>query len=125
LIKQNLKPLNILDLKPRQLYPSELADKGKVVVLVPEPQSKLVEWFTPKKNRMNLRVKLDIFGSAVWDQCDGRKTVKDIAERMKQDYGTFAEPVDKRVSGYIKQLQIKKFIDVDLGSERNRGSFQK
>jgi hypothetical protein len=125
LINQNLKPLNILDLKPRQLYPSELADKGKVVVLVPEPQSKLVEWFMPKKSRLNLRVKLDIFESAVWDQCDGRKTVKDIAERMKQDYGTFAEPVDKRVSGYIKQLQIKKFIDVGLGSERNRGSFQK
>ena len=96
MIRQNFKPLNIFELKPKKLYPSELVEKGKDVVLVPEPQNKLVEWFIPKKNWTNRRVKLDILGSFVWDYCDGTMIVKDIANRMKQEYGNIAEPVDIR-----------------------------
>ena len=112
MITQNLKQNNIFDSKPKQLYPSELAEKGKVVVLVPEPQNKLAEWFMPKKNRINIRVKLDILGSFVWDSCDGKMTVKDIADKMKQEYGSLAEPVDARVRSYIARLQSQRIIDV-------------
>jgi hypothetical protein len=100
-------------------------EKGKVVVLVPEPQSKLVEWFLPKKNKTHTRVKLDILGSFVWNSCDGTMTVQDIADKMKQEYGAFAEPVDARVSSYIKQLHTHRFIDVDLKSEEKSQFYTK
>jgi len=125
LIRQNLKPLDIFELRPKQLYPSELVEKGKYVVLVPEPQNKLEEWFMPKKSWTKTRVKLDILGSFVWDSCDGKMTVKDIANKMKQEYGSYAEPVDARVKGYIARLQSQRFIDVGLKSMAKPQSYQK
>lgn len=117
MIGQNLKSFNIFDLTPKQLYSSELVEKGKFVVLVPEPQRKLSEWFKPKKIKTNVRVKLDILGSFVWDSCDGIMTVQDIANKMKQEYGALAEPVDVRVSSYIQRLHSHRFIDVSLKNE--------
>ena len=99
--------------------------KGKVVVLVPEPKSKFVEWFMPKKNDTNMRVKLDILGSFVWDSCDGTMTVKDIVDKMKQEYGAFAEPVNTRVSRYIQQLHTHRFIDISLKTEEKSQFYQK
>jgi len=126
LIRQNSKPLDFFELKPKQLYPSELVEKGKVVVLVPEPsQSKLIEWFMPKKNKTNIRIKLDILGSFVWDYCDGTMTIKDIADKMKQEYGPIAEPVDMRVSRYIQRLHSYRFIDVGLKNEQKSQFYQK
>ena len=107
------------------MYPSELVEKGKVVVLVPEPQSKLIEWFMPKKNKANTRVKLDILGSFVWDSCDGTMTVKDIANKMRQEYGAFAEPVDAQVRRYIQRLHIHRFIDVSSKNEEKSQFHQK
>ena len=116
MIKKNINNPDILNLRPRKLYPFEFGDKGRVVVLVPEYKSKLAEWFIPKNYRTNIKVKLDLMSSAVWDYCDGKKTVKDIADRMRQDYGTFAEPVDKKVRGFINELQAKKIIDIGTGT---------
>jgi hypothetical protein len=124
-IRQNSKLLDIFELRPKQLYPSELVEKGKVVVLVPEPQSKLIEWFMPKKNKANTRVKLDILGSFVWDSCDGTMTVKDIANKMRQEYGAFAEPVDAQVRRYIQRLHIHRFIDVSSKNEEKSQFHQK
>jgi len=124
-ITQRLKQINIFDSIPKQLYPSEPAEKGKVVVIVPEPQSKLVEWFLPKKNWTQTRVKLDILESFVWDSCNGTMTVKDIADKMKQDYGSFAEPVDVRVRSYITRLHTKRFIDVSMKNKSKPQLYQK
>jgi hypothetical protein len=125
LTRQNHKPLNIFDLRPKQLYPSELVEKGKIVILVPKSQSKIVEWFMPKKNRTNIRVKLDILGSFIWDSCDGTMTVKDIANKMKEEYGTIVEPVDMRVSSYIQRLHTHRFIDVGLENDEKSQFYQK
>lgn len=110
--KGKSQPFNLSELKPRRLYPCEFAEKGRIVVLVPQQQNKFVQWFMPKKNTINDRIKLDILGSFVWNSCDGTKTIHDIAERMKQEYGKYAEPVDERVSRYINKLHDSKLIDV-------------
>jgi hypothetical protein len=107
------------------MYPSELVEKGKIVVLVPEPRRKLIEWFIPQKNRTTTRVKLDILGSFVWDYCDGTMTVKDIANKMRQEYGTIAEPVDARVSSYIQRLHTQRFIDVTSNNAEKSQFYQK
>jgi hypothetical protein len=52
-------------------------------------------------------------------------TVKDIADKMKQEYGAFAEPVDARVCGYIKWLHTHRFIDVDLKNEEKSQFYTK
>lgn len=70
-------------------------------------------------------MKLDILGSFVWDYCDGTTTVQDIVNKMKQEYGTIAEPVDARVSRYIQRLHTHRFIDVDLKSEEKSQFYTK
>ncbi len=104
------------ELKPRRRYACEFAEKGTIVVLVPQQQNKLVQWLMPKKTIVNDRIKLDILGSFVWNKCDGNKTVQDIAQCMKQEYGKYAEPVDERVHRYIHQLEANKLIDVYAGN---------
>jgi hypothetical protein len=118
MIKGKLQPFDLSELKPRRLYSSELAEKGRVVILVPQQQNKFVQWFMPKKNKINDRIKLDILGSFVWNNCDGTKTVKDIAVQMKQEYGKYAEPIDERVGRYVNQLRSNNLIDVDKGNIR-------
>lgn len=125
MLRRKHRVVDIFELRPRQLYPSELAEKGKVVVIVPEHQNKFTELFFPKKKKIMRRVKLDILGSAVWDSCDGTMTVQDIAEKMKQEYGDLFEPVDTRVRSYIEKLHINKFIDIDLTKEEKPQFYQK
>jgi hypothetical protein len=52
-------------------------------------------------------------------------TIKDISDKMKQEYGPIAEPVDLRVSRYIQQLHSHRFIDVGLKNERKSQFYQK
>jgi hypothetical protein len=111
--KGNIEETGISELKPRRLFQSELAEKGKIVVLVPQQKNFLAELFSTKKNRINDRVKLDFLGSFVWNQCDGVKTVKDIANKLKQEYGKYAEPVDKTVQNCINQLHLNRLIDIE------------
>jgi hypothetical protein len=109
---------DLLELKPRRLYSSEFAEKGRIVILVPQQQNKFAQWFMPNKNKINDRIKLDILGSFVWNNCDGNKTVRDIAEQMKQEYGKYAEPIDERVNNYINQLSSNNLIDIDKRNMR-------
>jgi hypothetical protein len=104
---------DLSELKPIRLYSSELAEKGKIVILVPQRKNKFVEWLMPNKTRINDRIKLDILGSFVWNNCNGKKTVKDIAEQMKKEYGDYAEPVTDRVNNYIGQLKSNNLIDIE------------
>ena len=53
-------------------------------------------------------VHLDKFGSFVWLQIDGKRTVYDIAERVKERFGEDAEPLYPRI---IKFMQIMKSYD--------------
>jgi hypothetical protein len=112
-MKRKIEKINLLELKPRQLHPSE-SEEGKVVVLVPKFPGKFAQWFMPKLSRSNFRVKLDAFGSFVWRNCNGETAVMDIADRMKIEFGDSVEPAYERVSEFIKCLHRDRLIDFGL-----------
>jgi len=104
--------LDFEKLKPRKLHPFEFAEKGRIVVLVQKDRNKLLDLFLPKRKKIDERIKLDFLGSFVWNNCDGEKTVEEIALKMKKEFGKYAEPAEKKVNEYIKLFQQKRLIDI-------------
>jgi len=116
-MKKKSEQKNILELRPVHLYTSEVTEDGNFVVLVPKFQGKFAQWFMPQRQKTNFRVKLDALGSFVWKNCNGETSAKEIAERMKTEFGESAEPVYERVGEFIKQLHRGKLIDLGLAKE--------
>ena len=55
-------------------------------------------------------IHLDEFGSFVWQQLDGEKTVLAIGEDVKQRFGEDAEPLYPRLAKYISILESYGFV---------------
>lgn len=115
MVLEKYRQADLFGLTPKQLYPYERVEKGKIVVLLPVYQIRADGWFRQKTSTMFLRFKLDLLGSFVWDNCNGKKTVRDIADRMKAEYGNYAEPIDERVGKFVQRLHREKLIDMDWG----------
>ena len=55
-------------------------------------------------------IKLDEYGSFLWKELDGRRTVGQLAQRMKEQFGDKAEPLYERLVHYMQILHNNKFI---------------
>jgi hypothetical protein len=57
-------------------------------------------------------VDLDKFGSFVWKQIDGKRSVNDIAEEMRQEFGEEAEPLYDRLVKFLRLLRNNDFVSL-------------
>lgn len=55
-------------------------------------------------------IKLDEYGSFLWKQIDGTRTVGDLALEMKAQFGDGAEPLYNRLVKYMQILRNNRFI---------------
>ena len=55
-------------------------------------------------------IELDDFGTFVWENIDGRNSIYDIGNRIKEKYGEEAEPVYDRLCQFVRILHNNKFI---------------
>ena len=55
-------------------------------------------------------IKLDEYGSFLWKEIDGKRTVGQLAERMKEQFGERAEPLYDRLVHYMQILRNNQFI---------------
>ena len=55
-------------------------------------------------------IKLDEYGSFLWKEIDGQKTVGKLALRMKVQFGEKAEPLYDRLVKYVQILRNNQFI---------------
>ena len=62
-----------------------------------------------KKPRIS-HIKLDEYGSFVWQQMDGKKSVYDISIIVGEKFGKDAEPLIDRLVKYFRILYQNKFI---------------
>jgi hypothetical protein len=53
---------------------------------------------------------MDVYGSAVWRCLDGKNTVFDVVERMKERFPDDQEDMLKRVVTFLGTLQNNKFV---------------
>lgn len=55
-------------------------------------------------------IALEQYGSFLWRQMDGKKTVGKLAEELKEKFGEDAEPLYPRLVKYIHILHDNRFI---------------
>jgi len=102
---------NLLDLIPKRLRQWEKGENDKIVILIPKLRGKLLsKWLLPKLKKPYYKVKLDDFGSYIWEQCDGSKTVEQIALNLRDQFGQQVEPVFERVCLFFEKLAKGQFI---------------
>src|SRR5512133_799869 len=75
---------SFLALVPVQALASEPGEGGTVVLIRPKILSPRWAWLVRLMKRPNFRVKLDARGTAVWQACDGTRTVAQVMEAMAQ-----------------------------------------
>ena len=68
--------------------------------------------FFKKLSQKPYKVDFDEFGSFVWKLCDGKLSVKDIAEKFKANFGDKAESSEERVAKFLSQLSQNKLIQL-------------
>lgn len=106
---KNKQSINLLELKPCRMNQFEV-DNNRVVIFVPKFKSKWGKWMMAKMKKPNYKVTLDEFGTAVWNSCDGEKTIKDIGVLLKKNFGDKIEPVYERLNLFIRNLEKYKLI---------------
>jgi len=106
---------NFLELVPQKNSSQEwiLNDEGNVQIIIPRngllDRAVRVFYKTPKI----MRIDLDDLGSTVWRSIDGEKSIGDIGEILKEEYGKNAEPLIERLAKYINILRNNKFITLE------------
>ncbi|MDD6810399.1 MAG: PqqD family protein [Lachnospiraceae bacterium] len=103
---------NFMDFVPccNPLYTWDTDNEGIVTVHV--VNKGFYNWLAQKlfKRPRISHIKLDEYGSFVWQQMDGRRTVYEISGLVKEKFGKDAEPVINRLVQYFHILYQNKFI---------------
>ncbi len=107
-----LKQANLLDLTPYRIMDDEMED-GMVNVLLPRFNSrfwgpKLQPLLAPHKKF--IKIKLDEFGSETWMLMDGKTSVGQIAEKLREKFGDRIEPVHDRLGRFISMMYEQRYI---------------
>jgi hypothetical protein len=109
--KKILKNANTLELTPVKIYSDEKNDEDLVTVIVPKFKNKYaVKFISPKLKSDHFRIKLDKFGSAVWESIDGKHKVEKIIIDIKNRFGDELIQEEERITKFIFQLYTQGFI---------------
>ena len=103
---------NLFDLRPARCFGSETRD-GRTVVLVPKFRGRWLRRFRHLLAAPDFRVRLDDEGTFVWEQCDGRSTVLEIADRLHGRLGGDPAQVHERVARFVKRLLRDQLLTLD------------
>ncbi|MCU0798368.1 MAG: PqqD family protein [Candidatus Thermoplasmatota archaeon] len=93
---------NLLDMVPART--GRFGRKGKFL-LVPIYKSRMGNRFASLlRLRKERKVRLDTFGWAVWELCDGKRDVMSVGEGLKARFGRRAEPLYPRLTKFLAYL---------------------
>ena len=108
-------PLNLLELKPIRNVEWERNGDESVVLLVPKFKNRLlVKWLIPQISKLRFQVKLDQYGSFIWNRCDGTTTVGEIAELMAEKFGQPVDSLHSRIGLFLQRLIRDKFLMLNV-----------
>jgi len=102
---------NLFDLVPQRNIKWEKKEDGLIVLLKEKFQNPLLKkYLLSRLKNPYFRVKLDKIGSFVWEQCDGKNNIKEIADLLHDKFGEDIEPVYERISLFFQNLENSRFI---------------
>lgn len=67
------------------------------------------------------KVHMEQFGSFLWPLIDGGRTVKELADLLKERFGEEAEPLYPRVAKYMQIMESYHFISLSEGETAAAG----
>ncbi len=109
--KKTLKSANTLEMTPFKIYSDEKNDDELVTVIIPKFKNKIaVKLFSPRLKSDHFKVKLDKFGSAVWEKINGKLKVDHIIKDVKKNFGDELQQEEERITKFIFQLYTQGFI---------------
>jgi len=115
-----LAAVNVLALRPVRL--AEWDDReGRVVLHRPEPTTRGLRGVRDRLlyHLAARRIRLDPVGTAAWLALDGSRTVADVAQALRVEFGDAVEPAEERVGHLIRVLRREGFLAYpDLDPER-------
>jgi hypothetical protein len=102
-----------LALIPIQAVASEPGVGGNVVLIRPKILSPRWAWLLRMMKKPAFRVKLDARGTAVWQACNGARTVAQVTEAVA---ASFPEEPDTtlRTALFIRELAMGHFIQLGM-----------
>ena len=114
------KSMNYLDYVPKHNEKNTWEEKNGIVTINMVHTgfyNKLAQKFfhTPKISHIDL----DDYGSFVWKAIDGKNSVYQIAELLKEKYGEKADPLYDRLVKYMQILKNNEFVILE-GKERHK-----
>ena len=110
-VKQTKQPLNLLELKPKRNLQWENREEDLVTLIIPKFKSEFSKkWILPNLAKPNIKVKLDTFGSFVWQRCNGETSVAVISNEMATKFGEALEPLHERIGLFLSKLARDKFV---------------
>jgi hypothetical protein len=109
--KKILKNANTLELTPFKIYSDELNEDELVTVIIPKFKNKIaVKLISPRLKSDHFKIKLDKFGSAVWQKINGKLKVDHIIKDVKKKFGDELQYEEERITKFISQLYSQGFI---------------
>jgi len=103
----------MLQFRPQRLdFEWSTNSEGIVEIKVPKFQSNFGKSFCKfiRKDE-NIIAKMDKIGSLVWNNCDGRNSVKDILEIVKKEFSK-EENIDNRLFLFLQQMYSLHYISL-------------
>lgn len=109
--KQNKHIENLLDFIPIHKVDWVKQEDGTVCLQKPKIRSAWLLRFIRKFGfTTHFQIHLDDFGTFVWERCDGKSRILDIAESLKIEFGERVEPVYDRLGAFFRALTYEKLI---------------
>lgn len=83
-------------------------DENNIVTILEKQDHKLQEFFRKLKFKIPeyKRTSLDEYGSCVFLQIDGKKTVKNIGEILEEKYGEKVHPLYERILLFLNHIDV-------------------
>lgn len=104
--KDPLGEINLLELAPIRVARWRQVE-DRVVVERPQPRARfpriLLEWLSYMMAVKNLR--LDEVGSFAWRLLDGKHTVGQVSEALRERFGETVEPAEERLGHLVRLLR--------------------
>ena len=102
---------NLLELVPVKNIEWEKTEGDLICLLKPKFQFPILKkHLLPRLKYPYYKINLDKIGSQFWENCDGVRTVEEIAECMKKALGDEVEPLYERITLFLQSLEKNKFI---------------
>lgn len=96
------------------------SEKGEVIIILKAENRKgkgLPKLFSIPKEK---KVVLDKIGTFVWDRCDGKHTVEQIAQELCDKYKMMRQEAEISLSKYLQQLAERRAIGLLITKTKKR-----